>query len=127
MRINPLALICTAMLLTVQPSRADEPTTPSSLQDRINLKYKNYFGPNSQSILPFAKMEKPDWHQLQASKTLRLIYTEPGKQYNSKVYTFTLYQLTEDGGSYYLDAKGGFWGMDELIYGPISDQELQQP
>ena len=121
---HPFAsLICIAMLATTQPSSAAEPVTASSLQEQINLKYKNYFGADSQALLPFDRIEIQDWKILRANKALKRIYTEPDKFYNSKVYTFTLYQAADDG-SYYLDAKGGFWGMDELIYGPISEKEL---
>jgi len=58
---------------------------------------------------------------------LHQVYQEPGKYYNSKVYVFTLYQEEVDGGAYYLDATGGFWGMDELVYGPLSAQDVGIP
>ncbi len=94
------------------------------LQQQFNQRYQNYFGPASQALLPFPRLEVPEWKKLLASRPLQRIYTEPDKYYNSKVYTFTLYRA-EDDGSYYLDAKGGFWGMDQLVYGPINEQELR--
>lgn len=113
-------------MLTAAPlPRAEEAVAAPSLQEQINHKYRNYFGADSQALLPFGKLEIHDWKKLRENKILKRIYSEPDKYYNNKVYTFTLYQATEDG-SYYLDAKGGFWGMDELIYGPISEQELKE-
>ena len=112
------------MALLMPPALADSPMSATEWQAHINLKYQHYFGSNSQALLPFGTIERSDWKQLQASKPLKRVYSEPDKFYNSKVYTFTLYQSVEDN-VYYLDAKGGFWGMDELIYGPISEKELQ--
>jgi hypothetical protein len=117
-------MISLYLFLAAALTHAEGPVPTTNLQDQINLKFRNYFGPDSQALLPFNKMETPDWKKFSASKTLKRIYTEADKFYNSKVYTLTLYQAEEDG-SYYLDAKGGFWGMDELVYGPISAQELQ--
>lgn len=117
-------LICIAMLATAPLSRAEDSVAGASLQQQINHKYRNYFGADSQALLPFARIEIQDWNNLRANKPLKRIYSEPGKFYNSKVYTITLYQAADDG-SYYLDAKGGFWGMDELIYGPLSENELK--
>ena len=120
-----ICLILSGILLltTAMPSVAEDPVDASDLQQQVNQKYRNYFGADSQALLPFNKVEVKDWKILSTNKVLKRIYTEPDKFYNSKVYTFTLYQAAEDG-SYYLDAKGGFWGMDELIYGPISKKEL---
>ncbi len=117
------SLTSIAMLAMAQPLYAEEPVAASSLQEQINHKYRNYFGADSQTLLPFTKVEIQDWKNIRANKTLKRIYVEPDKYYNSKVYTFTLYQATDDG-RYYLDAKGGFWGMDELIYGPINEKEF---
>jgi hypothetical protein len=94
------------------------------LQAEFDQKYQDYFGTNSQSLLPFASIEKSDWKKLQASRPLKVVFVEPDKYYNSKLYTLTMYQATDDG-QYYLDVKGGFWGMDDLIYGPLSAKELQ--
>jgi|SRR5450830_461953 len=96
----------------------------SSVQAGFNQKYQDYFGTNSQSLLPFTSMEKTDWKKLQASSPLKVVFVEPDKYYISKLYTLTMYQAADDG-LYYLDVKGGFWGMDDLIYGPISAKELQ--
>jgi hypothetical protein len=105
---------------------ADGDVNGTDLQMQINQKYKNYFGPESQMLLPFKPMELPDWKKLQAQTTLRKIYAEPDKYYNGKVYTLTLYQ-DPTMGTYYLDAKGGFWGMDELVYGPMLQGEIFAP
>ncbi|HEY0268104.1 MAG TPA: hypothetical protein VGC12_02600 [Methyloradius sp.] len=96
----------------------------TALQEAFNQKYQDYFGANSQSLLPFATMEKSDWKKLQVSRPLKTMFIEPDKYYNSKLYTLTMYQASDDG-QYFLDVKGGFWGMDELVYGPISLKELQ--
>lgn len=119
------------LLLSAGSAMAADAATPSSavssaetLQQAFNDRYSQYFGASSQSLLPFPAVEKAAWQQLQQSRPLRKIYSEPGKYYNAKVYTFTLYRA-EDDGSYYLDVAGGFWGMDELIYGPLSEQELR--
>jgi len=117
-------LIVLAALANAAPSSAEDLATPTGLQEKINTKFRNFFGPDSQALLPLPTIELPAWKSLRASKTFTRVYTEPDKFYNSKVYTFTLYQLADDG-SYYLDAKGGFWGMDELIYGPLSIKDLE--
>ncbi|HSH97066.1 MAG: hypothetical protein ACAH07_03860 [Methylophilaceae bacterium] len=96
----------------------------TALKAEFDQKYQDYFGTNSQSLLPFASIEKSDWKKLQASRPLKVVFVEPDKYYNSKLYTLTMYQATDDG-QYYLDVKGGFWGMDDLIYGPLSAKELQ--
>lgn len=96
----------------------------TALQSGFDQKYHDYFGTNSQSLLPFTEIEKPDWKKLQASRPLKMVFVEPDKYYISKLYTLTMYQAGDDE-QYYLDVKGGFWGMDELIYGPISLTDLQ--
>jgi hypothetical protein len=96
----------------------------SEIQTGFNQRYKDYFGVNSQALLPFPKLEVQEWKKVIASRLLKIVYTEPDKYYNNKVYSFTLYQAADDG-SYYLDAKGGFWGMDELVYGPLTEKELK--
>ena len=112
------------MLISSGYAMANEVDIAEKLQQQINEKYRHFFGPDSQSLLPLNKMEISDWKALRANQTLKRLYTESDKFYNSKVYTFTLYQSTENG-SFYLDATGGFWGMDELVYGPFSATDLQ--
>lgn len=96
----------------------------SEIQIGFNQRYKDYFGANSQILLPFPKLEVQEWKKVIENRPLKIVYTEPDKYYNNKVYSFTLYQVTDDG-SYYLNAKGGFWGMDELVYGPILEKDLK--
>lgn len=112
------------LLAATFTTRAETSAATPSLQEQINLRYSQYFRTDSQSLLPFPSIELQDWKKLRATRDLKRIYTEPDKYYNSKVYTLTLYQATDDG-SYFLDAKGGFWGMDELIYGPLQQQDLE--
>ena len=94
-----------------------------ALQAAFNQRYQTFFGADNTSLLPLPAIDKQEWKRMREQKTLHQIYQEPGKYYNSKVYVFTLYQ-DEAGGAYYLDATGGFWGMDELVYGPLSAQDL---
>jgi hypothetical protein len=95
-----------------------------ALQAQFNRKYKDFLARESQAPLPLPQISKAEWKKLLESQLLQPVYTEPERFYNSKTYTFTMYQ---DGktGSYYLDAKGGFWGMDELVYGPMSGKEWE--
>ncbi len=104
---------------------ADNAASPAAdeLQARFNQKYRDYLRPESQALLPFPALEMPAWKRVLESRPLQVVYREPGKYYNNKVYTFTLYQAED--GAYYLDAKGGFWGMDELAYGPLTLEQLQ--
>lgn len=104
---------------------AETPAAPASsaIQQGFNSKYKDYLKADSQMPLPFPKLEMAEWKKIQESRPLRKVYSEPGKYYNNKVYSFTLYQASDDG-AYYLDAKGGFWGMDELVYGPLGERDL---
>ena len=97
-----------------------------ALQAAFNQRYQTFFGADNNSLLPLPAIDKQDWKRMREKKALRQVYQEPGKYYNSKVYVFTLYQ-DEDGGAYYLDATGGFWGMDELVYGPLSAQDIGLP
>lgn len=97
-----------------------------AVQAAFNQRYQTFFGADSNSLLPLPAIDKQDWKRMREKKALRQVYQEPGKYYNSKVYVFTLYQ-DEDGGAYYLDATGGFWGMDELVYGPLSAQDVGLP
>lgn len=97
-----------------------------AVQAAFNQRYQTFFGADSNSLLPLPAIDKQDWKRMREKKALRQVYQEPGKYYNSKVYVFTLYR-DEDGGAYYLDATGGFWGMDELVYGPLSAQDVGLP
>ncbi|MCB5208253.1 hypothetical protein [Methylovorus mays] len=97
-----------------------------AIQSAFNQRYQTFFGPDSTSLLPLPAIDKQEWKRMREKKALHQIYQEPGKYYNSKVYVFTLYKDEEDG-AYYLDAAGGFWGMDELVYGPLSAQDLGNP
>lgn len=114
-----------ALLVLSCNGAAAAPAAPASsaIQQGFNSKYKDYLNADSQALLPFPRLELPEWKKIQEGRPLRKVYSEPGKYYNSKVYTFTLYQATDDG-AYYLDAKGGFWGMDELVYGPLDERDL---
>lgn len=121
-----LALAFGSLAIAAEPAPtgdAEQPA-PSAIQHDFNRRYKDYLNAGSQMLLPFPKIEAQDWKKLRESRPLRKLYTEPDKYYNNKVYSFTLYQASDDD-SYYLDAKGGFWGMDELFYGPMTEQELQ--
>lgn len=115
------ALISTLLLLHPGTSCAGD---DAELQQAFNLRYQPYLAVGSQIPLPFNRMDKEEWKHLQASKAFRLVFTEPNQFYNNKTYTFKLYRAADDG-VYYLDAVGGFWGMEELVYGPIAEQELK--
>jgi len=112
-----ILLVATAV---AQVAHADD----AGMQERFDQKYATYLQADSQALLPLPQLEKPAWKKFQESRPLRKVYSEPDKFYNNKVYVFTLYQATDDG-NYYLDAVGGFWGMDELIYGPLLERDLQ--
>lgn len=123
--IATLVLSCSVMAAEeAVPAATVAQQAPSVLQESFNRKYKDFLHADSQMLLPFPQLETQAWKQILESRPLRKIYTEPGKYYNSKVYGFTLYQAADDG-SYYLEAKGGFWGMDELAYGPLTEKELR--
>lgn len=87
------------------------------------MRYHAYISPYSQSALPFDKMEPAAWKALLASGSLAPVFSKPDVFYFGKTYVFTLYQA--DSGPYYLHAKGGFWGMEELAFGPIAQDMLQ--
>ncbi|GBG12770.1 UPF0345 protein [Novimethylophilus kurashikiensis] len=93
------------------------------IQQQFDAKFKNYMGSGSDALLPLPKLEKPDWEKLRSTHAMKQIFVERDVFYNAKTYTLTLFQAED--GSYYLDAKGGFWGMDELIYGPFDQSVLQ--
>ena len=80
-----------------------------SIQSRFNRKYQDFLTQTSQSLLPLPQIAVPDWKKMLESGSVKQIYVDPDRFYNNKIYTFTMYQAG-DGGSYYLDAKGGFWG-----------------
>ncbi len=119
-RIYPLILLL-ALLHALMASAVDTPL--GDMQQRFENRYKTFLAPNSQSLLPFAKMELPAWKSLLAGECLKPVFSRPDVFYNNKTYVFTLYQAAD--GQYYLDAKGGFCGMDELAYGPIPAEQLQ--
>lgn len=110
------------VLLFAVPAFAEP--TPDELQASFNRKYQQYLGADSQMSLPFTLIEAHEWKRIQESRSLLKVYSEPGKYYNQKVYTFTLYRAG-DSGEYYLNAKGGFWGMDELSYGPLTQKTFE--
>ena len=105
-------------VLLVANAQADE------VLDRFNHKYRDFLSRDSQALLPLPTLSKIEWKKVQETSSLNILFVDPDRFYNNKTYTFTLYQVT-DGGQYYLDAKGGFWGMDELIYGPLDAAALQ--
>lgn len=119
-----ILLSCCLEAIAAEPAIPTEQQITSEIQMGFNQRYKDYFGVDSQALLPFPKLEVQEWKKIIASRSLKIVYTEPDKFYNNKVYSFTLYQVADDG-SYYLDAKGGFWGMEELVYGPITMKELK--
>lgn len=100
-----------------------EPDNAEALQQRFESRYQAYLSPDSQSTLPFEKLELADWKALSASGKLTPVFSKPDVFYFGKIYVFTLYQA--DSGPYYLHAKGGFWGMEELAFGPIAPDRLQ--
>jgi hypothetical protein len=118
--------------LPVLPLLADEKSnTPSDsvvtphfdALKAFNAKYATYLRAESQTPLPLPEIAKTDWPRLSAGLGLRKIFVEPDRFYLAKVYTFTLYQAAD--GRYYLDVKGGFWGMDQLYYGPFDEADLK--
>ena len=94
------------------------------MQEKFNRKYQSYLTAESQALLPLPPLDLQEWKRIQENRPLRLIFREPDRYYNNKVYTLTLYQAT-DSEEYYLNAKGGFWGMDELAYGPFKETALE--
>ena len=99
-------------------------SSPDTLQQDFNRKYQQYLRADSQMLLPLPSLEMGAWKRLLESGTLEKIYSEPNVYYNAKVYTLTLFRA-KGSGEYYLDAKGGFWGMDELVYGPLSEKDFE--
>ena len=98
--------------------------SPETLQQNFNRKYQQYLRADSQMLLPLPSIEMAEWKRMLERGGLEKIYSEPNVYYNAKVYTLTLFHAKESG-EYYLDAKGGFWGMDELAYGPFSEKDFE--
>lgn len=96
----------------------------AEIHQRFNQRYHEFLSVNSQIQLPFNRIDKESWKKLFAGKEFRPVFTAPNQFYTNKTFTFNLYQAA-DNGAYYLDAIGGFWGMEELVYGPISETELK--
>jgi hypothetical protein len=94
------------------------------LLEKFNRKYQSYLTAESQALLPLPPLDLQEWKYIQENRPLRLVFREPDRYYNNKVYTLMLYQVT-DSEEYYLNAKGGFWGMDELAYGPFKETALE--
>ena len=92
------------------------------IQGKFNRKYDTFLSQGSQSLLPLPRIDKADWKKMLESQSMKPVYSEPDRFYNNKTYTFTMYRDLGNG-LYYLDAKGGFWGMDELIYGPMDGRD----
>jgi CMP-N-acetylneuraminic acid synthetase len=109
------------LLISIPAQAEDAPL--ADIQQRFETRYISFLEPNSQLLLPFEKLESQPWKSLLASGRLQLAFTKSDVFYNNKTYVFSMYRA--ENGSYYLDAKGGFWGMDELIYGPITPDLLQ--
>lgn len=119
-----MRLFCSLLLLACAlPATAAGTVSPDQLREEFNRRYQEYLRADSNALLPFPALDKGACQQLIASGRLHTVYSEPGKAYNAKVYTFTLFQEGA-AGSYYLEAKGGFWGMDQLCYGPLADKDV---
>jgi hypothetical protein len=123
-RLPRLAPLLATLILALAPlaAQADD-DAGQRIQQQFDTKFKNFMGSSSDALLPLSKLEKPDWEKLRSTHAMKQIFVERDVFYNAKTYTFTLFQ--DESGQYYLDAKGGFWGMDELIYGPFDQSALQ--
>lgn len=97
--------------------------TATELKAGFDQRYADYLRAESQMLFPFPALDKEAFKQLRQARGLAEIYRDPDRYYNNKVYTLTLYR-DDARDEYYLDAKGGFWGMDELAYGPIKEKDL---
>jgi hypothetical protein len=115
-------IILFVLLLTCFTVKAAEYTS-EGIQHSFESRYQTYLVPSSQNALPFDKLETAAWKALQAGGGLKLIFSKPDVFYIGKTYVFALYQAGD--GQYYLHAKGGFWGMEELAWGPIKPELLQ--
>lgn len=117
----PMSRLPVLMLLAwLVPALAGPP--PAELQQAFNQRYADYLRPDSEALLPFAALDKPACQQLIHAGGLDVVFVQPGVAYNAKVYTLTLYR---DRTGYYLEAKGGFWGMDQVCYGPLAEEALR--
>lgn len=121
-----LPLLCAACLLFPGLLQAaDAMTTHASrqaadgpgLQQAFNAKFADYLRADSQTPLPLPAIAKADWPGLTGGLQLARVFVEADRYYLAKLFTFTCYQGAD--GRYYLDVKGGFWGMDQLYYGPF--------
>lgn len=115
--MKPFLLIL-LWLLTAPALAANAP-----LQAAFDKRYADYFQAGSQTALPFTRMEKQEWKTLNKD-AFQVVFSEPDRYYIGKSYTFKLYHDPAKN-LYYLDAIGGFWGMEELVFGPIHEQELK--
>jgi hypothetical protein len=116
-------LVLGLLIGTMQGGWAAEPS-PEALQQNFHRKYQQYLRADSQMLLPLPSIELAAWKRMLESGGLEKIYSEPNVYYNAKVYTLTMFRA-KGSGEYYLDAKGGFWGMDELAYGPLSEKDFE--
>ena len=114
-------LVLGLLIATMQGWAAE--SSPETLQQNFNRKYQQYLRADSQMLLPLPTIEMAAWKHMLESGVLEKIYSEPNVYYNAKVYTLTMVRAKS--GEYYLDAKGGFWGMDELAYGPFSEKDFE--
>lgn len=121
------SILTCLLCLSLAMAASSQAVEPEAIQAAFNQRYQAFFGADSTSLLPLPVIDKQEWKRMREKIVLHQVYQEPGKYYNSKVYVFTLYQEEVDGGAYYLDATGGFWGMDELVYGPLSAQDVGIP
>lgn len=115
-------IVLIGLLLTCLSVKAAH-STPEDIQRSFESRYQTYLVSSSQNALPFDKLEKSAWKALQASGGLKQVFTKPDVFYIGKTYVFSLYQSADN--QYYLHAKGGFWGMEELAWGPIKQEQLQ--
>ena len=100
-----------------------EESSAEKMQTNFETRYREFLASDSQGKLPFNELTKSDWKTLTANEHLKIAFQKQDVFYQGKTYVFTLYQSTQ--GKFYLNAKGGFWGMEELVYGPISSEMLQ--
>lgn len=119
MRILQPGLIGITLLAASLCVSADE-----ALKEKFNQKYRDFLAESSQALLPLPEMSKDAWQKLRQTSDLKPVFIDPNRFYNNKTYDFTLYKAG-DQEIYYLDVKGGFWGMDELIYGPLQPAQIQ--
>ena len=119
MRVTSLALLLACISCSAGADDAAE-----AVQQKFNAKYRDFLTQSSQVLLPLPQLDKTEWKKLLETRPLQKLYSEAERFYNNKSYTFNMYRDSQSG-DYYLDAKGGFWGMEELVYGPIDASQLQ--